>query len=83
MSLHVLMQGVPMGTLRQDAHGNPHFAYTPEWQNAAGAFPLSLCLSLSAATHAPGAVAAQAPSSSLRPNALKRSSQARPMASRP
>lgn len=60
MSLHVLMQGVPMGTLRQDAHGNPHFAYTPEWHGAAGAFPLSLCLPLSAATHAPGAVAAVA-----------------------
>ncbi len=60
MSLHVLMQGVPMGTLRQDAHGNPHFAYTPEWRDAAGAFPLSLCLPLTAATHAPGAVAAVA-----------------------
>ncbi|MFL9583774.1 hypothetical protein [Stenotrophomonas sp. AB1(2024)] len=41
MSLHVLMQGVPMGTLRQDAYGNPHFTYAPEWRGAAGAFRLS------------------------------------------
>jgi len=46
-----------MGTLRQDAHGNPHFTYTPEWQGADGAFPLSLCLPLTAATHPPGPVA--------------------------
>lgn len=60
MSLHVLMQGVPMGTLRQDAHGTPHFAYSPEWRDAGGAFPLSLCLPLTAAFHAPRAVAAVA-----------------------
>lgn len=60
MSLHVLMQGVPMGTLRQDAHGNPHVAYSPDWRGAAGAFPLSLCLPLSAASHPPAAVAAVA-----------------------
>lgn len=45
-----------MGTVYRSGNGRLAFVYDPEWVEASGAFPLSLCMPLSAAVHGNGAI---------------------------
>ncbi len=46
MILNVLLSGRVAGKLETDTFGNPRFSYSPEWQEAADAYPVSLSLPL-------------------------------------
>lgn len=48
MNLAVLLSGKIAGTLKTDGNGKPSFAYSPEWLDIEGAYPLSVSLPLRA-----------------------------------